>query len=119
MDSREQQVKKLNRQIAELQEQVRAIRNNGKLDWSLYKSKNIFMSDIQASVRRVALLICSASEYETASGEIKIEYACPPLVGDLTDDEVAICNGIITEMFPVISKYTDICLEANRKKQRK
>lgn len=124
MEERER-IEQLEETIKKLQLQLKAIRQQTKIDWSKYYAFGDGKYSYGGLVgehkpceylRQLAQRLCSlyASEkYE--DGLYHIEYNDMPMIKTLTKEQSEYINGFIDECYPIVEKYALISLERNKK----
>lgn len=123
MEARER-IEQLEKEIEQLQLQLKAIKQQTKIDWSKYYAFGngkysygalVGENDPTGYIRQLAQRLCSLYAKEITKGEpLSIWHNDMPRISKLTKEQAEYINGFIDECYPIIEKYALISLERNK-----
>nr|DAG28569.1 MAG TPA: Interferon-induced 35 kDa protein (IFP 35) N-terminus [Caudoviricetes sp.] len=120
----EEREKQLQEEIERLQAQLKALKEQVKIDWSKYynfgKGKYNYGGLVGEHrpcdyLRMLAQRLCSLYDHGIANNGLhSIWYNDMPMISKLTKEQAEYINGFIDECYPIVEKYALISLERNK-----
>lgn len=120
----EEREKQLQEEIERLQAQLKALKEQVKVDWSKYynfgEGKYCYGSLVGENkpteyLRKLAQRLCSLYASGTMNdAPLYIRFNDMPMLSKLTKEQAEYINGFLDECYPIVEKYALISLERNK-----